>query len=199
MWYDTGMKKCLLIVGLLVAASAGADTAEDFRLIDQHGATHELHWLADKDAVVIMIQGNGCPIVRNAWPTYRAIRDDYEQRNVEFLMLNSNIQDDQASILRESETFQMDISILKDVTQAVGESLGVIRTAEAFVIDPKSWEVVYRGPIDDRLTYEHQKAIASEDYLRDALEAVIAGKPVAVAQRDALGCLVNFPNRRTAL
>lgn len=192
------MRRVPLLATLMVFASVGAaTTAENFRLLDQNRVTHELHWLSDAAAVVIMIQGNGCPIARNAWPTYREIRAEYEGRDVEFLMLNSNLQDNQSNILREAETFRMDIPILVDETQEVGESLGVIRTAEVFVIDPKqNWEVVYRGPVDDRLTYEHQKAVATENYLHDALDAVLAGKPIEVAQRDALGCLVNFPNRQ---
>ena len=45
---------------------------------------------------------------------------------------------------------------------------------------------MYRGPIDDRLTYEKQKPVASENYLRDALDAQLAGEPIAVPVRDAL-------------
>lgn len=192
------MKRGLFFAVLPIMASAGAEPIENFQLLDQHGSTHVLQWHADTKAVVILIQGNGCPIVRNAWPTYRQIREDYQHEDIVFLMLNSNIQDDRSAIWRESDTFKMDISILKDEDQSVGESLGVIRTAEAFVIDPKTWEVVYRGAIDDRLTYEYQRAEASEHYLRDALDAVLAGEPIAVPQREALGCLVNFPNRRRA-
>lgn len=193
------MKKSIFLAGMILIASAAADPVENFQLLDQHGATHVLDWNADAKAVVIMIQGNGCPIVRNAWPTYREIREEYKDQNIEFLMLNSNIQDSPASILKESDMFRMDIPILKDEDQSVGEALGVIRTAEAFVIDPGTWEVVYRGAIDDRLTYEHQRAEASENYLKDALDAILAGQPIAVPQSEALGCLVNFPNRRASL
>ncbi len=187
-----------VLLGLIGAAAAfavSAETAENFRLQDQHRATHELHWLSHAKAVVIMVQGNGCPIVRNAWPAFREIRDAYKNRGIEFLMLNSNLQDDRSSILREAEMFRIDVPILIDETQSVGESLGVIRTAEIFVIDPKSWKIVYHGPLDDSLTYEHQK-LATQHYLRDALDTVLAGGSIAVPKRDALGCLINFPNRR---
>jgi len=180
------------------ASVAFADIVDYFRLEDQHGSTHDLHWLSEKAAVVILIQGNGCPIVRNAWPAYRDIRSAYQDRGVEFLMLNSNIQDNQASILREAGSFLMDVPILVDETQSVGESLKLIRTAEVFVIDPESWEIVYRGPVDDRLTYERQKPVATEHYLRDAVDAVLAGEPIDMPVRDALGCLINFPNRQAA-
>lgn len=48
--------------------------------------------------------------------------------------------------------------------------------------------------MDDRLSYEKQRP-ASKHYLTDALDAVIAGKPVKVAKADGVGCLVNFPER----
>jgi peroxiredoxin len=192
--------RLVVLVALLgAAATACAERAENFTLPDQHGVTHALHDLAAAEAVVIMIQGNGCPIVRNAWPVYRQLREGYRGRGVEFLMLNSNLQDDAASVRREAETFKMDAPILLDQSQAVGESLSLIRTAEVLLIDPATWEIVYRGPVDDRLTYEAQKPVATEHYLRDALDAVLGGQPIEVPRRDALGCLINFPNRRSSL
>jgi peroxiredoxin len=181
------------------AATALAERAENFTLPDQNGVAHALHGLAEAKAVVIMIQGNGCPIVRNAWPVYRQLRESYRDKGVEFLMLNSNLQDDAASVRREAETFKMDAPILLDQTQSVGESLNLIRTAEVLVIDPGTWQIVYRGPVDDRLTYEAQKPAATEHYLRDALDAVLAERPIETPRRDALGCLINFPNRRSSL
>ena len=70
----------------------------------------------------------------------------------------------------------------------------MVRTSEVFVIDPKGWKLVYRGPMDDRLSYEKQRP-ASKHYLADALDATVAGKPVKVAKADGVGCLVNFPER----
>jgi mono/diheme cytochrome c family protein len=54
---------------------------------------------------------------------------------------------------------------------------------------------MYRGPVDDRLAYGAQRPAATKSYLADALDAVLAGKPVALAQVDAVGCLVNLPER----
>jgi hypothetical protein len=76
----------------------------------------------------------------------------------------------------------------------IGEALGVVRTSEVFVIDPKGWKLQYRGPMDDRLSYERQRP-AKHHYLTDALDAMVAGKPVTTPKADGVGCLVNFPNR----
>ena len=76
----------------------------------------------------------------------------------------------------------------------MGLALDVVRTSEVFVIDPKTWKLAYRGPMDDRLSYERQRP-AQHHYLTDALDALLAGQPVKTPKADGVGCLVNFPER----
>src|SRR5690606_28524540 len=75
----------------------------------------------------------------------------------------------------------------------VGEMLGLTRTAEVIVIDPRDWTIAYRGAIDDRIGYETQQAEAKRHYLAAALDALLAGKAVAVPRTEAKGCIVNLP------
>ncbi|MEX0961036.1 MAG: redoxin domain-containing protein [Burkholderiales bacterium] len=180
------------LAGSAVAVESG-ERVDNFALLDHAGAFHELYYLSDAKAVVLMVHGNGCPIVRKALPEFKAIRENYRAQGVEFLLINSNLQDDRESIAREAAEFDVDLPILVDETQLIGESLGIVRTADVFVIDPNGWKVAYRGPVDDRLAYGAQKPAANRHYLTDALDAVLAGEPVAVAQAEAVGCLVNLP------
>jgi len=165
---------------------------DDFRLLDHQGDSHHLYYFADAPAVVVMVQGNGCPIVRNTLPRFKELRDEYAAQGVEFLMLNANAQDTRESVAREADEFGIDIPVLIDETQLVGESLGLVRTGEVLVIDPETWTVAYRGAMDDRLTYENQKAEAGSQYMKAALDDLLASRPVALAQTDAVGCLINF-------
>jgi peroxiredoxin len=167
---------------------------ENFQLLDQAGRSHTLYDAAGDKAIVLMVQGNGCPIVRQAVPALREIRDQYQSQGVEFLLLNSNLQDTAESIAHEEKEFAFGLPILVDNGQQVGEQLGVQRTSEVFVIDPKTWTLAYRGPIDDRLHYERQRP-AEHTYLKDALDSIIAGRPVKVTQAPGVGCIVNFPER----
>lgn len=186
-----------LALGSLAGAALAVEpgqTVNNFRLPDQQGKPHELHRLSDKKAVVIMVQGNGCPIVRQALPALADIRARYQDQGVEFLLLNSNLQDKRELVAKEAQDFKIDFPILLDESQAIGEALGVVRTSEVFVIDPKGWTLKYRGPMDDRLSYERQRP-AKHHYLTDALDAVVAGKPVQIPHADGVGCLVNFPER----
>ena len=184
---------------LVFATSAFAinpgSRVDNFRLLDQNGASHELYYLSDAKAVVIMVHGNGCPIVRKSLPALREIREHYRAQGVEFLLLNSNPQDNRDTVAKEAAEFGIDLPILIDETQLIGEALGVERTADVFVIDPKTWKLAYRGPLDDRLSYGAERPAASKQYLVDSIDSVLAGKPVAVTQAEAVGCLVNFPER----
>ena len=171
------------------------DRVENFRLYDHTGGSHELYYYGDSKAVAFLVQGNGCPIVRNAMPRFKELRDEFAAQGVEFFLLNSNLQDTRKSITKEAQQYGYDIPILVDDTQIIGESLDLVRTGEVFVVDPKTWQVAYKGALDDRLTYENQKKEATEHYLRDALNNMVAGKAVQVASTEPLGCLINFPEK----
>jgi hypothetical protein len=59
------------------------------------------------------------------------------------------------------------------------------------VINPRTQEVLFRGPINDQLGYETQRNEASEHYLKDALNTVLAGGVVDMDDiPDSKGCLV---------
>ena len=183
-----------VLTGPVFAVEPG-QKLDNFRLLDHRGQPHALYDLANKKAVVIMVQGNGCPIVRQALPALSEVRAKYREQGVEFLLLNSNLQDKRDLVAKEADEFKIDFPILVDEKQHVGEALGVVRTSEVFVIEPKSWKVAYRGPMDDRLSYERQRP-AQHHYLTDALDAVVAGQPVKTPKADGVGCLVNFPERQ---
>jgi peroxiredoxin len=193
--------RVMVAAWLATAMTSAAFAAEpgqkidNFRLSDQLGEQHSLYDLATKRAVVIMVQGNGCPIVRQALPALAEVRAKYREQGVEFLLLNSNLQDKRELVAKEATEFKIDFPILVDEKQSVGESLGVVRTSEVFVIEPKSWKLAYRGPMDDRLSYERQRP-AKNHYLTDALDALVAGQPVKTPKAEGVGCLVNFPERQ---
>jgi peroxiredoxin len=174
------------------------DKAADFTLTDQNGKSHELYSLKDSAAIVLVMQGVGCPIVQQMTPQLKDTVAAYTGKKVTFMMLNSNIQDTPEMIKDEADKFDLKLPILKDQTQAVGMNLGAVRTAEVFVIQPKTWKILYHGPLDDRLTYGRAKAKADNHYVADVLDAMLAGKPVPVIHQQADGCIINFPTRQHA-
>jgi peroxiredoxin len=193
--------RVLMLYAALGAASATAtalapgDHIADFTLKDAMGASHRLYSLSGKKAIVVMTQSNGCPIVRLAVPALREIREHYRAQDMEFLLLNPTLQDSADAVQHEAQEFGFAMTVLLDHRQQVGEAWGVNRTAEVFVINPKTWTLLYHGPIDDRLNYESQRAV-HHPYLTDALDALLANKPLPVAAVASPGCLINFPERK---
>jgi peroxiredoxin len=177
------------------SASAQPIRADNFMLADANLEGHELYRLSDKSAIVLITQMNGCPISRSQAPAYKELQQQFAGKNVEFLMLNSSLQDKREAILQEAKDAGYDMPILMDSNQLVGESLGVQRTAEVFVIDPKTWQVVYHGPVDDRSDYGGGQKKVEHRFAADALTSLLDGKPVQQASVASKGCLIDFPAR----
>ena len=175
-----------------------SEPINNFTLLDHTGKSHELFYYDDAKAIVIMIQGNGCPIVRNSLTDYEALSKKYRSKNIRFFMLNSNLQDDRESIAAEAATWGISLPILVDDTQIVGRDLGLSRTAEVLIIDPRKREIVYRGPLHDRVSYEVQTNQVSIHYSEIALDALLDKKPIPAATEHVKGCLINFPEFREA-
>lgn len=174
-------------------ASFDPQPVNNFTLLDHHGRSHELFYYDDAKAIVVMIHGNGCPVVRNSVSDYMALSKKYRGKNIRFFMLNSNLQDNRESIAAEADAWNVSLPILVDDTQIVGRELGLTRTAEVLIIDPRKREIVYRGPLHDRVSYEKQTDKASNHYAELALDALLAKTSIPAANEHVKGCLINFP------
>lgn len=177
-----------------------AEAVRDFALLDHQGAFRHLYYYA-KDpqtrAIVLFVQGNGCPLVRKRVPELKRLRDAYATNGVVFWMINANPQDSRADVAKEAVEFGIDLPILMDETQLVATDLKIVRTAEAIVIEPDSWRIRYRGAIDDRLSYEKERPEAKHEYLKDALDALLAGKQITPEATSAPGCVVKYAKTET--
>jgi peroxiredoxin len=165
-------------------------TIGDFTLTTATGETVTLSEHTEK-LVAIYIQGNGCPIARLGSHDYREIINQFSDKPIAFYMMNSFIQDSVEAIAKEQAEFEFSVSVMKDQTQSIAKALGVTRTADVFVLRPETGEVVYRGPINDKLGYETQKTTETENYLADGLNTVLAGGVVDHNNiPESKGCLV---------
>src|SRR3954469_23019246 len=82
-------------------ALSPGETVDNFRLLDDQGGSRELYYLSDMKAVVLMAQGNGCAAARDAVPGLKSLRDQYKAQGVEVLMIDSNLADSSAAIVKE--------------------------------------------------------------------------------------------------
>lgn len=177
------------------AAQKVDGAVSDFALLDHQGVFRHLYYYA-KDpqtrAVVLFVHGNGCPLVRKRVPQLKRLRDTYVTNGVVFWMINANPQDRRADVAKEAAEFEIDMPILLDETQLVAKGLKITRTAEVIVLEPSTWRIRYRGAIDDRLNYESQKPHAKHEFFKEALDALLAGRPIKTEQTSAPGCVITY-------
>jgi mono/diheme cytochrome c family protein len=155
-----------------------ATRADDFRLVDHNGFAQSLRRLVDVKAIVILSQANGDQGSRAAAKTLEALKANHS--DVAFMMLNSSMSDGRAEIVAEAKAQGYTIPVLDDDVQLAGEQLGVTYAGEAFILQPKTLNVLYHGTVEGA-----GKALAD----------IAAGKPVAMAEIKGKGAAIAFPER----
>lgn len=166
--------------------------APNFRLLDTQGESHELAAHKDAKVVVLFVQMNGCPIVRQSYPYLEEISAEYGPKGVVFLYVNSNPWDTNESIIEECKEYSATPPVLRDNTRALAHALGFTRSAEVFVIDPRSNDILYRGMADDRFDYGLQRMSPSKFWLRDTLEAVVTKEESVPEPTIVKGCVIDM-------
>ena len=146
-----------------LATSANASLVDNFELLDQRGDAHELYYLSDASAVVLMAHASGCRGGQEAARELEKLAAAYAPKGVEVRLLNSSLDDNRATIRAAMDAEDNGLAVLIDDTQLIGESLEFWQAGEAVVIDPGTWRTVYRGDID---------GVAA------TLDAILGGNPV---------------------
>lgn len=162
----------------------------DFSLIDHQGISHQFSYYNDKRAMVLFVHGNGCPIVRNSITDLHKLQRKFSTDGIQFFMINSNLQDKVKEVKEEAEDFNIPFPILMDDQQLVANMLNLHVTAEALLIDMKTKQIIYRGPVSDRVGFETQKDNAEHTYLQDAIQSFLEGKPINEPNRKTKGCAI---------
>ncbi len=176
-----------------MAALKIGDKAIPFKLIGVDDQQHALSDYADKAAVAVIFSCNHCPYVR-AWEDRMIqIQADYADKGVQLIAINANdatkYPDDSFPKMKErAQEKGFNFPYLYDETQEVARAYGAERTPEVFLFDGEGI-LRYHGAIDDN--YEDPNAV-QHHYLRDALDAVLAGQDPPVAETPPVGCTIKW-------
>ena len=176
---------------MLGAAEPAASRVDDFALLDQHGRYHRLAAQADVPVVVLYAFATGCPIVRQDTAELNRLAKKYAS-SARILLVDAATADDRAAVAKEAAELTTTLPILLDPAQIVSRELGFQRTGEALLVTTRNWQIVWRGPLSDRLGYGTQKAEAGRNFLSEALIAAVANQPVPTDAPAAKGCLITY-------
>jgi peroxiredoxin len=167
-------------------------TAPVFDLPGVDGRNHTLDDYADADVLVLVQSCNHCPYVQ-AWEgRLKAIQADYADRGIRLVAVSSNDadaypEDSFEEMQRRAEKQSFNFDYLYDEEQYIARMLGSERTPEVFLFD-KDRRLVYHGAIDD----SRDDRAVTRHYLRDALDAVLAGRSPELAETPPVGCTLKW-------
>ena len=193
------------VAAALVAGAAHAQTAAtpialgsaaplaDVKMMSVDGREVTIDDVKGAKGTLVVFTCNHCPYAKQWEERVVALGNEFGAKGVGAIAVNSNDpsaypEDSYASMQERAKERGMKFPYVVDATSDVARAFGASRTPEAFVFDA-SGKLVYHGTIDDN---GRDPAQVKEPYLRNALEAVAAGRSPSVQQTKALGCSIKF-------
>lgn len=167
--------------------------APAFTLTGIDGKTYSLSALsAGKKAVVLNFTCNHCPYAKAYEDRFIALARDYSPRGIAFAAINANdaatYPEDSFEKMKERAAARgFNFPYLHDETQQVARAYGAVCTPHIFiVVDGK---IAYEGRIDDNWK---DPAAATRHDLRDAIESILAGRPIPHPNTNPMGCSIKW-------
>jgi peroxiredoxin len=189
-----------VVLGLVVSVTAWAgkhnkvvnigDKAPAYQgLAGIDDKTHSLSDLKDAKAVLVVFTCNHCPIAQAYESRLVKFTKDYADKGVAVVAINVNtIPDDRLDKMKErAKEKGFNFAYLYDPSQKIGTKFGATVTPHFFLLDGQR-QIVYMGAFDNN----QNEAKANEQYVRDAVDAVLAGRKPEVAETRQFGCTIKY-------
>jgi peroxiredoxin len=179
----------LAAVALVALSGAGApaEPGEIGRLVPEFGgrtpdgqALSLSGALRSHRAVAVVFLSTLCPYARSFGAHLQDLGKRYESQGLLLIGVNSNARESPEEVGADARRRGYTFPILKDADHSIADALGANVTPEAFVIDG-SGHLRYEGRV---------KSKQGATDLQDAVDAVIAGRPVKTPVAKAFGCAI---------
>lgn len=192
-WLAMGVSGARCLAGDADKVPAVGHTIAEFALKDLQGVSHSLSELQDAPLVAVVFMGVECPLAKLYAPRLSELAEEFRQRGVAFLAIDSNTQDSLAEMTHFARTYQLSIPFLKDPGSVVANQFCAERTPEVFLLD-RQRVVRYRGRIDDQYGFQtgvgYQRPRAEKRDLAIAIDELLTGTPLSQSVTRAPGCLI---------
>ena len=167
-------------------------SAIPFELPGVDGRRHSLDHFADKEAVVVVFTCNHCPYAQAWEDRLIQLQRDYMDRGVAFVAINANDPvkypgDNFEAMQERARSREYPFPYLQDLPQTTARAYGATRTPDVFVFD-RQRKLVYHGAPDDNSDVD----LVQQHYLRDALEAALAGRLAPISETPPVGCTIKW-------
>ncbi len=185
---------CLVAIGSGFSTELEVGTAApDWSgIVGTDDKEHALADYQDAKAVVLVFTCNHCPVAKAYEDRLIALQADYQDKGVQVIAVNCNkgAGDRLEPMKQRAAEKEFNFPYLFDESQQTGHDYGARVTPHPYLLDGDR-KIVYVGAIDDNMNAEK----ATEHYLRDALDALLAGKDVPEIQKKAFGCGIKYEKK----
>ncbi len=146
---------------------------------------------AGKKVSAVLFLSVDCPVTKAYEERLSELATDPAYKDVAFLGLYPNQGERTVAIKARAEERKIGFPVARDMRNSLANRFAVEFTPTVWVVDAKG-TAVYSGSIDDN----QDPAAVKQRYLKDALDSVLAGKPVATPETKAFGCEIKKAPRR---
>ena len=144
-------------------------------------------------ATVLFFIATECPIANSYARELNRLYDDYADKGIALFLVYPDPTLTAKAAEQHLHDYELKAPAIIDKDQILVKATGATKTPEAAIISPKG-EILYLGRIDNKhADYGKPRPRATKYELRDALDEILASKPVSVAHADAVGCYILEP------
>ncbi|MCS6873612.1 MAG: thioredoxin family protein [Pyrinomonadaceae bacterium] len=157
---------------------------QDFKLKDINGVEQSFKSLKGQNGTVIIFLSAQCPVVKQYNDRINQIYDEYKTKGINFIGINSNSTESLEWVKSHAEE-NYKFPMLIDTGNILADEFSATVTPEIFLFDSQG-KLVYRGAIDNDRSGKN----VTENFLRDALNALLEGKQITKTVTKAFGCTI---------
>ena len=153
---------------------------------------HQLNLFAqDANVAVLFFITNDCPITNSYAPEINRIVANYAARKIAFYAVYTDPTVSIPAIRKHAREFGLNFPLIPDASHYLVHMVGATVTPEAAVLE-RGGKLIYLGPIDDLyVDFGKRRPEPTQQYLRQALDAVLSGKQVAIPTAKPIGCFIS--------
>lgn len=154
------------------------------------GTTRSLDDHRDASVVVVAFLCNHCPVASGYEARFKQFVEDYRERGVAFVGISVSRfpADSFEKMQQRAAERQFNFPYLQDPTQEIGRQYGATCTPHLFVLD-RDRKIAYMGAFDDSPQSAEK---VQEAYVKDAVEAILAGRRVEIRETRQRGCDIDY-------
>jgi hypothetical protein len=159
-------------------------------ITDIRGTPRQPFQCGENKASALIFITTDCPIANGYAPEINRLVSYYSSRGMTFCLVHVDPAVTTEQARKHAADFGFDCPVVLDPHHVVVKAVGATVTPEAAVIMP-DLELAYLGRIDDKhVDFGKKRAEPSHRDLQNALDAIVAGKPVPIARTKAVGCFM---------